>query len=158
MSTLNALQVAIEVAQRQRDGARQALLDLQRIAQAGQAQLDQLRQYAQETEQRSGMRAGAAVQPEVMHHHYQFMARLDHTMGLQTDIVQAQGQRVAQARQVLMQAELRVQSLQKVLQRKQQEQALAQQRREQKQTDERASLRLVSPYSTSRTSPLGQEV
>lgn len=158
MSTLNALQVAIEVAQRQRDGARQALLDLQRIAQAGQAQLDQLRQYAQETEQRWGMRAGAAVQPEVMHHHYQFMARLEHTMGLQADIVQAQGQRVAQARQVLMQAELRVQSLQKVLQRKQQEQALAQQRREQKQTDERASLRLVSPYSTSRTSPLGQEV
>lgn len=147
MSTLNALQIAIEVAQRKRDGARQALLDLQRIAQAGQAQLDQLRHYAGETEQRWGMRAGAVVQPEVMQHHYQFMGRLEHTMGLQQDIVQAQRQRVDGARQQLLQAELRVQSLQKVLQRKQQELALAQQRREQKQTDERASLRLAAPYS-----------
>lgn len=147
MSTLNALQVAIEVAQRQRDGARQALLDLQRIAQAGQAQLDQLSHYAGETEQRWGMREGAAVQPEVMFHHYQFMGRLEHTMAMQTDVVQAQQQRVTQARQRLLQAELRVQSLQKVLQRKQQELALAQQRREQKQTDERASLRLAPIYS-----------
>lgn len=51
-------------------------------------------------------------------------------------------QRVEKARQTLLAAELRLQSLQKLVERKQQEQALAQMRREQKQTDERASLRL----------------
>ena len=53
-----------------------------------------------------------------------------------------QEQRVEKARQTLLAAELRLQSLQKLVERKQQEQALAQMRREQKQTDERASLRL----------------
>ena len=112
------------------------------MAQAGQAQLEQLSGYAQETQGRWGMREGGTVQPEVMYHHYQFIGKLEHAIGLQTDTVHGQEQRVEKARQTLLAAELRLQSLQKLVERKQQEQALAQMRREQKQTDERASLRL----------------
>ena len=58
-------------------------------------------------------------------------------------MVQDQARRVEQARQALLQAELRLTSLRKVVERKQHELAIAQMRREQKQTDERASLRLA---------------
>lgn len=144
MSSLNAFVVAVELAERQRDAARQTLKNLQGARQAAQAQLEQLSGYASETEQRWGMRAGAAVQPEVMHHHYQFMGRLDHAIGLQTQAVHGQDQRVERARQQLLQAELRLASLRKVLERRQSELALLLQRRDQKQTDERASQRAAA--------------
>lgn len=142
MSSLNAFQVAVELAERRRDAARQALKAMQDAHQAAQAQLDQLAGYAAETQGRWGMRAGAAVQPEVMHHHYHFMGRLDHAIGLQTGVVRGQDVRVDKARQALLEAELRLASLRKVLERRRAELALQQQRREQKQTDERAALRV----------------
>lgn len=144
MSSLNAFVVAVELAERQRDAARQTLGNVQGARQAAQAQLEQLSGYAAETQGRWGMRAGAAVQPEVMHHHYQFMGRLDHAIGLQTQALSGQDQRVDQARQALLQAELRLSSLRKVLERRRAELALLVQRREQKQTDERASQRAAT--------------
>ena len=109
-----------------------------------EAQLEQLSGYAAETQQRWGMREGAAVQPEVMRHHYQFMGRLDHAIGLQTQAVSGQDQRVHQAGQVLLQAELRLASLRKVLERRRADLLREQQRREQKQTDELASQRAAA--------------
>jgi len=144
MSALNAFVVAVELAERQRDAARQALANVQGARQAAQAQLQQLTGYAAETQDRWGLKAGAAVQPEVMHHHYHFMGRLDHAIDLQTRTLGGQDQRVAQARQALLQAELRLASLRKVLERRQAELAQQQQRREQKQTDERASQRAAA--------------
>ena len=143
MSTLNALTVAVEVASRKRDEARRLLQDAQGAQQAAQDQLNQLQGYARETEGRWGMRADAAVQPEVMFHHYQFMDRLGHAVGLQTGVVGDHASRVQDATRTLLDAELRLASLRKVLERRQAELALAQQRREQKATDERAALRLA---------------
>ncbi len=142
MSSLNAFAVAVELAERRRDAARQGLQGVQGARQAAQAQLDQLEGYAQETLGRWGASAGRALQPQLLQHHHQFMGRLEHAIGLQNRAVSAQQQRVAQAQQALLQAELRLASLRKVLQRRQDEQAVLQQRREQKQTDERAALRL----------------
>ena len=141
MSTLNALTVAVEVASRKRDEARRLLQDAQGAQQAAQDQLNQLQGYARETEGRWGMRADAAVQPEVMFHHYQFMDRLGHAVGLQTGVVSDHASRVQGATCTLLEAELRLASLRKVLERRRAEVALQQQRREQKQTDERAALR-----------------
>ncbi|MBS0507936.1 MAG: flagellar export protein FliJ [Proteobacteria bacterium] len=148
MGSLNAFVVAVDLAARQRDAARQTLQNLQGARQAAQAQLDQLSGYAAETQQRWGMREGAAVQPEVMHHHYQFMGRLDHAIGLQTQAVSGQDQRVLQAGQALLQAELRLASLRKVLERRRAELVLLQQRREQKNTDERAAQRAAARMQT----------
>ena len=141
MSALSALVVAVELAERKRDEARRALQDARRAQQAAHEQMEQLKGYAQETQNRWGMRTNAHVQPEVMYHHYQFMGRLDHAIGLQTGVVSGQDVRVDKARQALLEAELRLASLRKVLERRRAEVALQQQRREQKQTDERAALR-----------------
>ena len=140
MSSLNALNVAVEAATRKRDAARQVLQDMQRVAQAGQAQLEQLSGYAQETQGRWGMREGGTVQPEVMYHHYQFMNRLGHAASIQNGVVGDQSARVQAAQRALLDAELRLASLRKVVEKRRNDFALQQQRRDQKQTDERAAL------------------
>lgn len=153
MSTLNALMVAVEVASRKRDEARRLLQDAQGAKHAAQNQMEQLQGYARETEGRWGMRADAEVKPEVMFHHYQFMDRLGHAVGLQTGVLADHDRRVQDAQGALLQAELRLASLRKVVEKRQQDQALQQMRREQKQTDERASLQVRNPIN----SPPGQE-
>ena len=140
MSSLNALSVAVEVAERQRDDARKVLQDTLAAQQAARAQLDQLQDYARETEARWGMKADSTVKPEVMFHHYHFMGRLDHAAGIQTGVVGDQAQRVEAARRTLLSAELRLASLRKVVEKRLNDLALQQQRRDQKQTDERAAL------------------
>jgi flagellar FliJ protein len=78
MSALAALVVAVEVASRKRDDARMVLQDALAAQQAARSQLDQLEDYARETQARWGMKADTAVKPEVMFHHYHFMDRLGH--------------------------------------------------------------------------------
>ena len=140
MSNLNALTVAVEVATRQRDDARKVLQDAQAACHAAHAQLGQLEDYARETEARWGMKADTAMQPEVMYHHYQFMDRLGHAASIQHGVVGDQDARVQRAQQALLQAELRLASLRKVVDRRRMELQAQQMRRDQKQTDERASL------------------
>ncbi len=140
MSNLNALMVAVEVASRKRDDARKALQDTQAAQQAAKDQLAQLEGYARETEARWGTQADTVRQPEVMYHHYQFMDRLGHAASLQGSVVGDHAKRVDAARQALLDAELRLASLRKVLDKRRQELSLQQMRRDQKQTDERAAL------------------
>lgn len=155
MSVLQALNVAVEMATRQRDDARRALQSAESAREAARGQLEQLQSYAQETEGRWGMREDAEVKPEVMFHHYQFMGRLGHAMGLQSGVIEDHDGRVERARQALLQAELRLASLQKVLEKRHRDLQTAHDRREQKQTDERASLKYSSANNTN--SPVGQE-
>lgn len=138
--TLHALRIAIDMAERERDAARQGLQGALSAQQAAQAQLDQLQSYAQETETRWGPRADARLQPQVLQHHYQFMGRLQHAAGLQTQVLQNHAARVQQAQDQLLKAEQRLLSLRKLLSNKEREQQQLQVRREQKQTDERAML------------------
>lgn len=153
MSALTALHVAVELATRQRDEARRALQDAQSARLAAADQLHQLESYAVETDQRWGMAEHTERSPEVLFHHRHFMGRLDHAIGLQTGVVQDQDARLAQLAQRLLQAELRLSSLRKVVERRQQELARAEMRRDQKQTDERAALQ----YRSSLPGLLAQE-
>ena len=141
MTKPNALSVAVEMATRQRDEARRVLQHAQGAQRAAQDQLQVLQGYAQETENRWGMRAQATVAPEVMFHHYHFMGRLDQAAGLQSGVVDDHAQRVALAQQQLRDAEVRLASLRKLLEKRQMEALQAQARRDQKMTDERAALR-----------------
>ncbi|RYF25897.1 MAG: flagellar export protein FliJ [Comamonadaceae bacterium] len=147
MASLHAFLVAVEMAERKRDDARQALQDARNARQAAQQQLDQIESYAQETQNRWGLRADATVKPEVMYHHYQFMDRLAHASGLQSGVVGDQAGRVDAAAHALLQAELRVTSLKKVVEKRRREMEQLQARRDQKQTDERASLQFRSAGS-----------
>lgn len=143
MSSLNALMVAIEMAVRKRDEARQALNERQRVHAAAHAQMEQLQSYAQEMQQRWGAREGAAMKPEVMLHHRQFMERLQHAMDLQNRVMAEQSIRLEAAQKAWMATELRLNSLNKVVETRRRDMALAQMRREQKQTDERAALQFI---------------
>lgn len=153
MPALSALHVAVELATRQRDEARRALQHAQMARAAAQDQLDQLQHYAVETDQRWGVAEDTPRTPEVFFHHRHFMGRLDHAIGLQTGVLGDQDARIAALAQQLVQAELRLTSLRKLVERRQQELALAQMRRDQKQTDERASLQ----YRSTLQGPKGQE-
>jgi flagellar FliJ protein len=143
MSSLNALMIAIEMAVRKRDEARQALRERQRACDAAKSQMEQLDNYASEMQQRWGASEGAAMKPEVMFHHRQFMERLQHAIDLQTKVVADQAIRLEASQKGLMAAELRLSSLNKVVETRRRDIALAQMRREQKQTDERAALQFI---------------
>ena len=153
MSSLNSLAVAVEVASRKRDDARQALQDMLAAQQAARAQLDQLEDYARETQARWGMKADTTMKPEVMYHHYQFMNRLGHAASIQAGVVGDQAGRVESAQRALLEAELRLTSLRKVVDKRRHDLELQQMRRDQKQTDERAALQ----YRTASQGPQGQE-
>ncbi|WP_422845281.1 flagellar export protein FliJ [Acidovorax sp. M2(2025)] len=144
-SSLNALSVAVEVASRKRDEARKVLQDALAAQQAARAQLQQLQDYANETQARWGMKADATVKPEVMYHHYQLMDRLGHAAGIQGNVVEDHAARVENARRALLEAELRLASLQKVIDKRRRDLELAGVRRDQKQTDERAALQYRGP-------------
>lgn len=136
----NAFTVAVEMALRQRDDARRMLQDLRSQSQAAQEQLRLLEGYAQETQSRWGLRPDAAVAPEVMFHHYKFMDRLHHAAGLQVRVVGEHAERVMAAEKSLFEAEVRLASLNKLVEKRQRETLRAQARMDQKQTDERAAL------------------
>lgn len=140
MSNLNSLSVAVDVASRKRDDARKVLQDVLAAQQAARAQLVQLEDYARETESRWGVKADTTMQPEVMYHHYQFMDRLGHAASVQTGVVGDHSGRVESAQRALVEAELRLTSLRKVVDKRRHDLELQQMRRDQKQTDERAAL------------------
>lgn len=144
MSNLNALSIAVEAATRKRDDARKVVQAALAAQQAARAQFHQLEDYARETEARWGVRADATIQPEVMYHHYQFMDRLGHASGIQGGVVSDQAGRVHAAQSALLQAELRLSSLRKVVEKRRHDMELLQARRDQKQTDERAALQYGS--------------
>ena len=143
MSSLNALMIAIEMAVRKRDEARQALREREHACEAAQRQLDQLSSYAQEMQQRWGASEGGEMKPEVMLHYRQFMERLQHAIDLQNKVMADHAIRLETAKQALMAAELRLSSLNKVVETRRRDMVLAQMRREQKQTDERAALQFI---------------
>lgn len=141
MAGHRAFEVAIDLARRQRDAARNVLVRLQGQQRNAQHQLDQLSSYALETRQRWGAREGAVLQPEVLQHQQQFLQRLEQTVVVQGGVVCAFAQRVDRAVAALAAAEARLASLGHVLQRRLREEALREQRREQKETDELAMQR-----------------
>lgn len=143
MSALEAMTVAIEMAERKRDQARQALRDRHTAYQAAQAQMQQLQSYEQELQQRWGATEGGSFNPEVMLHYRQFTERLQHAIGLQTKVIADQAIRLEAAQKALLAAELRLGSLNKVVQARRRSLELAQMRREQKQSDERAALQFI---------------
>lgn len=139
MSNLSALQTAVSLATRERDAAAQRLAQARQGWLAAQTQLDQLDSYAQETQARWTVQSTRCT-PEIMVHHYQFMERLTHAIGLQTDTVAQQASLVALLADRLRVAEMRRESLLQVYARREAEQRRALDRREQKVSDEQASL------------------
>ena len=81
--------------------------------------------------------------PELMRHHYQFMDRLHHAIGLQRAVLAKAALQVEAANQVLLQAEFRLAALKQVLATKKAEVSARKAKREQKQMDEFAALQFA---------------
>lgn len=141
MSLFKTLNLAIEVSERRRDQASQQLGQAQQRHIAAQQQLDQLQSYAQETEARWESQARVCALPELMHHHFQFMARLDQATAMQQRAVAEHLRWVDLARKALLAAELRVATLRQAVRNKQAVLDVQLQRREQRQMDEMAANR-----------------
>jgi flagellar FliJ protein len=137
----DSLATMLELAARQRDIERAALMQAEGASNRALAQLDQLAAYQAEYRTRTPGLAGLAAPIELLRCHQGFMGRLDQALLQQREAVQAADTELRRRRQQLQQAELRVASVQKLIERRQAEHARAEARREQRQTDESAMLR-----------------
>jgi len=142
MKARSSLDLVIELTGAQRE---QAMARLQQAHQAdafARSQMQQLADYLRETEQRWMSGARASVSPELLHHHYQFVARLTQAIQMQDGVLKGMQQRVEAAQQDLLAVELRLASYKQLLSTRQTAQTRAAQRREQKQMDEFANLQV----------------
>lgn len=140
MSAVKSFLLAIDLATRKRDAVAQALMQVQSACLFAQDQMSQLEVYAAETASRWTAAAQSGTTPELLRHHYQFLDRLQHAIGLQQGVLANERRKVDHAKRLLLEAEFRLVSLQQVLKKKQAGLALIQSRREQKQMDEFAAL------------------
>ena len=139
MTGTGGLTVAVELATRKRDEAGQALAHMLRRHDHALQQLDQLSSYAADTQGRWSVSAQTSTSPQIVGHYYQFMARLDQTIVLQQGVIDDAQRQCQAARKLLMEAEVYLAGLKRLLEKRRQEHARLAARREQKQTDEFAS-------------------
>lgn len=139
MSALKSVMLAIELATQKRDLASKQLGQVQRSWQFAQSQLEQLESYAMDSEAKWTVTAQVSATPELMRHHYQFMERLRHAIGLQGGVIGDIQLQVEMARKQLLETEFRLAGLKQVLSRKQAALQVVQNRREQRQMDEFAT-------------------
>ena len=79
--------VAEEFAESKRDAAVKHLASAERSLRHAEEQLQQLEDYVQETDGRMVQSGRTFESMEVVRHQHQFMARLQHAIGLQTEAV-----------------------------------------------------------------------
>jgi flagellar FliJ protein len=148
VSAVKSVLLAIVVATRKKDQAGKVLMHVQRACAFAQGQLNQLESYATETDVRWTETAQVGATTELIRHHYQFMERLQHAIGLQQGVVESASRRVEEAKKLELQAQFRLTGLKQVLKKKQAEIVLVETRRDQKQMDEFAALRHRHPADT----------
>ena len=141
MSAIKSVLLAIDLASRKRDQAGKVLTQVQQTHQFALDQMAQLESYAGETASRWTAAAQVSTTPELMRHHYQFMDRLHHAIGLQKGVLETSDAKVERAKRGVLETEFRLISLKQVLKKKQAELHAVQMRREQKQMDEFAAQR-----------------
>jgi len=150
MSALKSVALAIVVATRQRDEVGKQLVQAQRACQFAQGQLDQLESYAADSESRWMASAQIAMSPELLQHHYQFMVRLRHAIGLQDGVMGDLKHQLDVAKKLTLDAEFRLAGLQQVMKRKRADLAIVMARREQKQMDEFTAMQFARGTSRPR--------
>ncbi len=145
MNPLQPVMALLAQAERERDAA---LAEVQAATQAQQqaaAQTDQLLVYRREYEQRWSAQFRTEGHIELVHCYRGFMDRLSQAVEQQQRVAAHAGTRLERARLALMEQELRVASVRKLIERRRAELRLSADRAEQKQTDEFGSRRGVQP-------------
>jgi flagellar FliJ protein len=140
MNPFHGLQLAIELAERKRDQRMLALANAQRQLINGQQQLQQLQSYANDTDNRWSGGRSIVLSAELIRHHYQFVERLQHAIGMQDGVIEGFRQQEESCRGALAVAESRVTGLKQVLAKRKLLFAATEQRREQGRMDEMAAM------------------
>lgn len=141
MSKFRALELAIELATRQRDEQARRHAQAQKTLQFAHGQLNQLQNYSSDTDARWVGGHAVNLSVELVKHHYQFMDRLQHAVGQQQGVIANLERQLVNAHQMLLKAEYRLAGLKQVLAGRHAELHVVQQRREQRATDEFAAMR-----------------
>ena len=139
MSELKSVLLAIDVATQRRDDASKELGKTERAHRYAQEQLEQLENYAAETDDKWTRAATGGVAPGVMFHHFQFMDRLIQAISLQRGAIEEALSHVAVAKKALLDTEFRLIRLKQLLKAKRAALLAVQARSEQKQMDEFAT-------------------
>ena len=151
MPQLRGLLLALDLATRRRDEASASLLQVQRGCLGAQNQKGQLESYAAETESNWALGSRASAQPEIVRHYDQFMGRLREAVALQGAVVDDHLRAVSVAQRVLLDAELRVAGLKRLLEKRRSAKVRSQAGREQKQLDELSAQQFLRMQARSET-------
>ena len=142
MKRLQMLQVLLEREQKRRDDARTALQSTQRQAEAQRQQADGLTTYRGEYCAKWSANFQRAASIEILRSYHGFLGRLDQAITQQQQVLAHAQRQVELARQRVVEREIRVATVERLIQRRQALLARAADRREQKNLDEMAA-RLV---------------
>ncbi|MBI3157174.1 MAG: flagellar export protein FliJ [Burkholderiales bacterium] len=137
-AALRPLQAVLEIAERERDRARDALLRAEAAEDAARHQDELLARYARELDQRWGARAGAAGSPAQLQHAHDFGRRIDDARAQQRAQRVQLGERVERARAQWRSCEQRLAALRKLVERRLLALAADESRRAQRLSDESA--------------------
>lgn len=139
MATEKQLDTVVEVASMRRDDCLRTLGQARHALDQGQQQLEQLNSYASESQTRWNHRASQGVSVQLLHHHRQFMARIDEAARFQQDVLKRLAAEVARCERVVIEAERELAALNKYADRKRQTALNALERQDQKLNDEMAA-------------------
>ena len=138
LESLSTLNLLLDRATQERDRLAAELRRGEDVAQRARRQGEQLQAYRGEYLQRWGQQFGRGGAIEIVHCYQSFMQRLDEAVAQQQRKIDAADQGVAAMRQLLLQAELRMASVKKLIERRQADARRLEDRRDQRQTDETA--------------------
>jgi flagellar protein FliJ len=139
VSETQGLQLAIELAGSQRDACQKKLAAQERSFATAWDQYEQLRRYAEDKDAVWMDSASIIFSGEIIRHHFQFMSRLQHAMQMQSKVIQHAQSHVDQAQKMLVSADIRLESLKRVLKSRLQARLVLNNKKEQKMIDEFAS-------------------
>ncbi len=154
MNSILMLQTLLQRAEAERDTAQAVLRQVEGLVQQAQQQARQLLDYRSDYDQRWTARFRESGTPELLHCHRGFGQRLDHAIGHQQTNTSHLGNRLQQARNVLLAREQRVAAVRKLIERRQAELQKIAARHDQRNTDEAAQR---AAGGSSRTHPLAAQ-
>ena len=145
MHSLKGIELAVEHARRKRDAQVKAHAQAQRTLASAEVQLQQLQNYANDTDAKwvGSTATATAYTAEVMRHHHQFAGRLQQAIGMQTEVIVGLHHAISEAHTAVLQAEFRLAAIQKLLESRQKLVLHMRDRREQWQSDELATTQFL---------------
>ena len=145
MNSILMLQTLLQRAEAERDTALAVLRQVEGLVQQAELQARQLLDYRSDYDQRWTTRFRESGTTVLLHCHRGFGQRLDHAIGHQQTNTQQLGNRLKQAREVLVAREQRVAAVRKLIERRQAELQQMAARRDQRSTDEAAQRAAGTP-------------